>query len=216
MDINKIIDKALEKDLRERKVGVYYISEIPYCVRKIWFMFKKPKKFDARTRRIFERGNVWHAWIARILSKSDIITHHEEEARLVIPDFKNKLFLRGRIDDFIVVEEDGKKYVLEIKTTANIWKQEKISYHHLLQIMPYLLLENCDGKVVYIDSRYLEIKSFDVKFDWFILEEIMRRARRLHSFLLQNKMPPPEAWNDYKRNWECKRCLYKEECENAR
>jgi len=216
MDINEIIDKALEKDLRERTIGIYYISEIPYCVRKIWYMFKNPKKFDAKTMRVFERGNVWHAWIARLLKRSDMVIHHEEEARLVIPDFKSKLFLRGRVDDFIIIEENGTKFVLEIKTTANIWKQDNISPHHLLQIMPYLLLENCDGKVIYIDSRYLQVKSFDVKFDWAILEEIMRRARKLHESLIKDKIPLPESFEESNRNWECNYCLYKEECEHAR
>lgn len=216
MDINEIIDKALEKDLRERTIGTYYISEIPYCVRKLWYMFKQPKDFNSKTKRIFERGNVWHAWIAKILSESDVVVHHEEEARLIIPDLKSRLVVRGRVDDFIIVEHDTKKYVLEIKTTANIWKQDSVSPHHLMQITPYLMIENCDGKVIYIDSRYLEVKSFDVKFEWSILEEIMRRARFLHSFLTKNELPPAESIENEDRSWECNFCLYKEECEYAR
>lgn len=212
MDINQIIDKALEKDLRQREIGVYYISEIPYCLRKIWFMFKYPKKHDAKTLRVFERGNVFHAWIANILKKSDMITYHEEEARLIIPDFKSKLFLRGRVDDFIVLQEGDKKYVLEIKTTANIDYQDSISPMHLFQITPYLLLEHCDGKVVYIDSRYLRIKEFDVQFNWDTLEEIMRRARTVHESLINDTIPFPESWDNETRKWECGYCIYNEEC----
>jgi len=218
MDINKIIDDVLDKELKEREIGHYYISEIPYCIRKIWYMFKKPKKFNSKTRRIFERGNVWHSWIANILKRSSAVVHHIEERSLIIPDYEEEFFLRGRVDDFIILEESGKKYILEIKTTANIWKQNSVSHHHLMQIIPYLTFtKNDGGKVIYIDTRYLEVKSFDVQFDWKIMKEVRERARRLHFYLKNNELPPAEGKEDESRRWECSFCLYQKECEqNAR
>ncbi|MHA1250806.1 MAG: CRISPR-associated protein Cas4 [Candidatus Helarchaeota archaeon] len=213
MDINKIIDDVLAKDLWDRKIGIYYISEIPYCMRKLWYTYKYPKKHSKKTIRIFERGNILHSWIANILKKSEKVTYLEEEARIIIPDFKTKLILRGRVDDFIIVKNQKNKYVLEIKTSSGVWKQTRINPFHLMQITPYLMLENCDGKVIYIDSYSLDTKTFDVKFNWDILEEIFRRARMLHNCLKESMLPPPESKEESERHWECNFCLYQEECE---
>ena len=216
MDINQIIDDVLAKDLWDRKIGIYYISEIPYCIRKLWYTYKIPKKHSKKTIRIFERGNILHTWIANILKQSDKISYMEEEARIIIPDFKSKLILRGRVDDFVIVRNKVQKYILEIKTTSNVWRQESIKPFHLMQIMPYLMLENCDGKVIYIDPYSLETKSFDVKFDWSLLEEIFRRARNIHTYLTEDILPPAESWENPKRKWECNYCIYQKECEKAR
>lgn len=212
MNVNQIVDDVLEKELRERKIGHYYISEIPYCMRTIWFRYKKPKKIDADTARIFERGNILHGWLSRILSRSNTLKIIENEARLIIPI--NGIFLRGRVDDFVIIEEFGekKKYVLEIKTTANISAQTQISPHHLMQITPYLMIENdCIGKIIYIDARYLRIKEFETKLDWNIWNEIKKRTADLHSFLIADKLPPAEA-KEKNRGWECGNCPYFEEC----
>lgn len=212
MDINKIVDDVLDKEMRERKIGHYYVSEIPYCLRLLWYRYKIPKKIDAKTLRVFERGNILHGWLNEVLSKHESVKILGNESRLIIP-LAAGIFLRGRLDDFVIIEDsmEKHKFVLEIKTTANINYQNGISPHHLMQITPYLMIEECMGKVVYIDAKYLEIKEFETEFKWEIWEKVKNRTLELHEFLNKDKLPNPEA-KENGRNWECYNCSYINEC----
>ena len=208
--IDEIIDKSLEQELRERKIGHYYVSEIPYCQRNTWYKYMIPRKPEPATLRIFERGNILHDWIAETLRKSSKIKLLFNERSLIIPI--NGILLRGRLDNLILLKNQNKKYVVEVKATANINFTKKVSKHHLMQITPYMMIEECLGIVIYIDSRYLTTKEFIVELDWKIWNEIKERATTLHAFLLDKKLPPKEALLTSGRGWECNFCLYRKEC----
>lgn len=216
--IDEIIDKHLEREEKKRKVGVYFCSEIPYCMRRTWYSYKVNRPYPPETKRVFERGNVYHEWLAKIFSKSTIVKSTEAEARLIIPDPQTGIVIRGRVDDFITIEDGGKRYVCEIKTTADISYTTAVSKHHLYQITPYLLIDYDDegkplpGKVIYIDSRNLSIKEFNVEFDLKILQKILQRARKLHNHLLENSLPEAESKGINEDKWLCRYCLYADLC----
>lgn len=208
--IGEIIDEALKRDFKERKMGHYYISEIPYCLRKVWLRIKKPKATDSAQARKFQRGTILHDWLTGILRRSDKVKTIFNERSIVIP-IKKGLILRGRLDNFIRIGEK-EEFVIEVKSTSNINFTKEPSKHHILQIMPYMMIEDCKGIILYIDARTLETKEFVVDFDWRIWETIKERVVKLHDFLTEDKMPPPEVLNNPLRKWECSYCEYSEMC----
>lgn len=209
--IDEIIDEALKRESKPRKIGHYYVSEIPYCLRKTWYRFKDPIETDKPTARIYQRGTLLHNWIADILKNSSSVKVLFNERSIIIP-VKRGILLRGRLDDFIRIEGKKDSFVVEVKTTANIEFTKEPSREHIYQIMPYIMVEECKGIIVYVDARNLQTKEFIIDFDWDVWEEIKKRTVELHDHLTRDILPPPEMKGDKERGWQCDYCAYREKC----
>ena len=211
IDFDKIIDDYLLKEDKERTIGEYYCSELSNCYRQIWFKFKNPKPVDAATRRIFERGNVMHEFVRNVLARHPDTKVIQSEQSMRIPDTETGLVIAGRFDNLIEMKQ-GESVLVEVKSTKSLDYLTKPYPHHVMQIMPYLLIrKNMKGVILYIDNN-LQIKTFEVAFDWDIFRQVILRARVIHKHLIENTIPPAECKTIEDKKWSCGYCNYAKEC----
>ena len=223
LGVSKVIEEYLkqkyEEERKERKIGYYFPSHLPYCLRRQYWDYKEPVEPSDESLKIFFIGDLIHEAIQQILERK---LKAKSERKILIPvDPVREIFITGRADS-VFEDEEGNTYVVEIKTvssltyrdrqTNEIREMEKPKPHHVLQIMPYLYAFNAKGIIVYIERNSFKTKEFEIRKDPAILQQVFDRARKLHEYLLARKLPPPEARNDPVRKWECNYCPYKWKC----
>ena len=214
INFEKLIDEHLKRELREKQVGIYYPSEIGSCLRKVWFSYKKPKELDKDKIKIFQVGIMLHDFIADVLRSEKTpevrLIDSEVPFKLYFPDF----MISGRVDDILIVEENGKKILVEVKSTKSLNMINEPQDAHVKQLQIYMhALKIPNGMIVYVEKSSLKTIEFEVEYDEEQVKEIMKRFEKLHEFIITNKMPEPEAKLDPNKNWMCKYCEYREECE---
>jgi CRISPR/Cas system-associated exonuclease Cas4 (RecB family) len=124
---------------------------------------------------------------------------------------EHDFFINGRIDDIIVMEKDGKTYLVEVKTIKDLYYLNKPKKEHVLQLNFYLkAYPEADGIIFYIEKNTLQTKEFTIKFNQTLFQEMIERAKILHENLKSKTQPDPEG--KQKDSWECSFCLYKKEC----
>jgi len=209
--IEAIIEKALERQERQRYIGIYYASELPFCERANYFKYTKPKKFSTETLMLFESGSLVHDWFARIFRESDLIGEHSSEGSAIYrePEFQ----IRGRFDNLFVLTMNGEKVLLEVKTVMNKRFIKSPKTHHISQLNFYMNMIGYKlGYLLYVDRRDLSFKIFPINASEKLFKEIIERARKLHQNLNLEIMPDAEATLYTKMKWMCRYCSYKEEC----
>ncbi|MCD6590632.1 MAG: PD-(D/E)XK nuclease family protein [Candidatus Aenigmarchaeota archaeon] len=214
INFEKLIDEHLRRELKEKKVGVYYPSEIGSCIRKVWFTYKKPKEPDKDKIKIFQVGLMLHDFIADVLRSEKTqqvrLVDSEVPFRLVLPNFT----ISGRVDDIMIVEANGKKILVEVKSTKSLKMINEPQDAHVKQLQMYMhALKIPNGMIVYIEKSSLKTIEFEVEYDKEQVKDIMKRFETLHDHLVMNKIPEPEAKLNPNKNWMCKYCEYREECE---
>lgn len=211
LDFDRIIDDYLLKEDKEREIGTYYASEIGSCYRQIWFKFKNPKPIDAATKRIFARGDIMHEFVRNVLARHPETRVIQSEQSVRIPDTETGLVIAGRFDNFIEMKQ-GESVLIEVKSTKSLEYLTKPYPHHVMQIMPYLLIrKNLKGVILYIDND-LQIKTFEIQFDWEVFREVILRARFIHKCLTENIIPPAECKLSSEKKWQCNYCNYSKTC----
>jgi len=220
MDFQKALDKIIEeffdKEIEERKIGVYYPSDLSYpCLRRNYFEYKIPKKYEIAKLKIFQSGDLVHAWFRDVLLKnylaSDTIKDFDFEGKLSYSG--NGFEIRGRYDDYLIFSWDNEPILIEIKTVRDLRWFKEIKKHHLLQLNFYMKVLNIPrGFLIYIDRGTLQHKAFEHKLDENLFQEIVKRAEKLHKFLLEDKLPPPEGKIEKDKKWVCSYCPYRLEC----
>jgi CRISPR-associated exonuclease Cas4 len=209
--IDNLIDSYIKRPEKERKVGTYYPSEIGYCIRRVYLQYKFPKEIDKSVLRIFAVGNIFHEFIAKVLSSAGFETHLNERSVCLIDSF-DKFILSGRLDDFVVAVKNGKSYVIDVKSTNSISKTKEPSEFHKIQIAPYIKAIGADGGfILYVEKNNLQTKLFKVDNWEKYLDIALARGHKLHKALTTNALPFREA---KKFNaWQCDYCQYQKECE---
>ncbi len=215
IDFDKLIDQYLHREKRPKTVGRYYPSEIGYCMRKVWFSYKYPMETEKDLIRIFHLGNILHDFIVSVLKseKNPEVELLETELpfRMSIEDF----IVSGRIDDLVLVKEDNKKFLVEVKSTRSVDTITEPVHTHLVQLQLYMYAMGIhDGIILYIEKNNLHSKAFEVKFDEEIAKQAVNRFKILHRYLKMNRIPEAEAKNNEKIKWMCRYCEYKEMCDN--
>lgn len=223
--INKIIDDAINRGTKKREEGIYYPSELAFCLRRNYFLYKKPKEVSLRTLKIFEAGNIFHSWFHNLFENSSIVSLHEKEGSLVFDD--NGVQIRGRFDDFILLRVDLnseiyqqlvslgiEKYILmEVKTVRNVQFIKKPLMHHAMQLNFYMnRLKLSNALFLYVDRRDMRLKVFRWQYSSKLFERLVDRANKLNHFVINNILPPAEGKNIKVMNWMCRYCHYKSEC----
>lgn len=216
--LNVVFEDALRRDLRERIIGTYYPSELPYCIRRNYFLYKVPKQVKLSTLKVFEAGTMYHNRFHELLSKSGLVSSHVSEGNLTF--FDGAVTIRGRFDDVIIVEtkeEDLKgKFLLETKSVRSLNFISRPKFHHSMQLMFYMnRLHFKEGFLVYIDRRDLRLKVYKVPYNEAIFNEIVGRAIKLNRALLTNTIPEQEAKLKPEIKWQCSYCYYRRECYDA-
>lgn len=215
IDFNKLIDNHLAREYRAKTIGRYYPSEIAGCMRKTYFSYKNPKQNDVKLARIFEAGNMLHEFITEVLKSEK--NKEVELIRSELPiEIKGKDFIiSGRIDNLVLVKmcEDNecKQVLVEVKSIKFLPKEYK--KEHEVQLQLYMkALGVHEGVLLYIQKDNLETRTFDIKYNKKMSEEIIERFGELHKSLNNNKMPEAEAKQDNEKEWMCSYCAWKEEC----
>jgi len=213
IDFNELISNYLSRETREKKVGRYYPSECGSCLRKVWYSYKNPKEVDKELMKVFEMGNIIHGFIVEAI-KSEKNPHVELiETEAPFQFREGNITVSGRIDDVVLVKLNGKKYIVEVKSTAGLKWTNEPTESHVFQLQLYLHNKKIeDGIILYIEKNTLQCKPFEVKYDEEKAQEAINRIKALHQFLVEDVMPEPEAKTKEKMQWQCKMCQYEKEC----
>ncbi len=214
IDFDKIIDNYLFREFRPKKEGRYYPSEIGSCLRKIWYSYKYPQEVKPDLIKIFEVGNILHDFITEVL-KSERNPHIELlKSELPVKTEVDDFTISGRIDDLLLVKENGKSILVEVKSTKNIAFQQRPSHSHIMQLQFYMYVSNIhSGVLLYVDKNNLLTKSFDIEYDEETGKQIIERFRRLHASLKNNSLPADEAKLLDEMQWMCRFCEYRDKCD---
>jgi len=214
IDFNKLIDQYLHREMRPKRIGRYYPSEIGYCLRKVWFSYKYPKETEKDLIKIFHLGNLVHDFVVNVLKSEKNPEVELLEAEMPFKINTNEFTISGRIDDLILVKENNKKFLVEVKSTRSIDAITEPSPTHIFQLQLYMDALNIhDGIVLYIEKNNLQSKGFEVKYEESKAKEAMKRFNILHQCLVSNVVPEPEARKNKKMNWMCRYCEYRDRCD---
>ena len=218
IDLSALIDAYLERKVRPREIGSYWPSEIPYCIRQLYFRYTYPKPWPREKVRLFRSADKAHRFIAAVLSHADGIelVESEKEFSLIYDEFS----INGRIDDLIWTK--SKQFVesplvpIEVKTISGKWadmEKLEVKREHAMQLMPYLKATRTPvGIVWYLSRDDFRDRWFEVRYSEELMDQVVHRARDLHKHLTKEIIPPAEAKSAEGRGWECKFCLWSDEC----
>jgi CRISPR/Cas system-associated exonuclease Cas4 (RecB family) len=213
IDFNKMISRHLERENKPKQIGKYYPSEIGGCLRKTWYSYKHPQQIDIELAKIFEVGNIMHGFVVEVLKSEK---NKEIELLKTEMPFKQDFtdfVVSGRVDDLILIKENGKSVLVEVKSTKSLEFVKKAQESHRMQLQYYMYATGVhNGLVLYVDKNNLQSKIFEVAFSEKESEEIIRRFKNLHSCLTNELLPLPEAKKSIEKNWICKFCEYAEKC----
>ncbi len=217
INVSGIIDEYLTDDLRPKRIGAYFPSEIGMCIRRSYYSYNIPKPAEPAALRIFALGNNVHEFLTKALKASKEFERVEEEKQIKIEYVDNEasFSVYGRIDDFVVTKS-GKVVILEAKSTGDINKVATPDPKHVMQLTLYLAAQKADyGMLVYADKKNLDIKQFRVDYDETVYKKILNRFKDLDYHLKNKRLPPAEYYIDDKTVWQCKYCPYYKECMQA-
>ena len=185
----------------------FSITEILYCLRKKYFQKTLPKKpIDLETAIHFHRGNIWDRDFCSKFKRSQVrCTYRCKNIPITIS---------GKFD-FL----DENNIITDLKSPADLFYVErdgKPNKHYEQQVRFYCYCNAIpQGQVMYWNGakciKYpVEITDQNCEE---LITEIEYRAFILWNSLQENKVPdrhilPPQEW-------ECKKCDFKEECDNA-
>lgn len=191
-----------------RKEGIYYPSAIGSCLRKQYYIYTVERRPSSEKLAVFATGKGVHKAVAEALSASGIVKVESEEVetKLIV---SKEVQLRGRMD-ILIVEVNGEKVVVEVKSTSKL--PENPYENHFLQLQTYLHAAKLKkGVLLYWDKRTGKIKAFEVMRDEKYLGRVAERAVILHEYL-KKRIPPPKEAVIENRLWECDLCEYNDIC----
>ncbi|HVP24183.1 MAG TPA: PD-(D/E)XK nuclease family protein [Conexivisphaerales archaeon] len=197
-----------ESDQHVRAEGHYYPSSIGSCLRKQYYLYTVEEKPDPEKLAVFATGKGVHAAVAEALRKSGLVKVDAEEYPVELK-VSEEVRLKGRVD-VLIVELDGSKVVVEVKSTSRI--PDVPHETHFFQLQTYLHSMSVQkGFLLYWDKRTGETRAFRVERDPEALQKIAERAIILHEHLKSGKPPFKEAVMEG-RYWECDFCEYRAIC----
>jgi CRISPR/Cas system-associated exonuclease Cas4 (RecB family) len=195
-----------EKNWHKIEKGVYYPSALGSCLRKQYYTYTLGERVSPEELVIFATGKSVHETIAKAFGEVATIEKVEENVSLeVSPAVK----LKGRID-LLIADYDGKKYLIEAKSTSKT--PDAPFEEHVLQLQVYMQALNYnEGFVLYWNKVTGEIKVFKVTKNEEVLKNIFERVKKLDYYVTKNILPEPEAIIKG-RFWECEKCPFLELC----
>ncbi|MFH0711240.1 MAG: PD-(D/E)XK nuclease family protein [Candidatus Aenigmatarchaeota archaeon] len=214
IDFDKMVDGHIAREHKPKHIGRYYPSEIGNCLRKLWYSYKYPQKIEPDLLKIFEAGNIIHGFVVEVLK-----SEKNKEVQLIQSEIPLKLemegyIISGRVDDLVIVKADGKKLLIEVKSTKNLEAIIQPLHNHVIQLMFYMTaLGTHDGLILYVDKNNLKSKTFEIPFDEIKSAEILDRFSFLNDHLKKNKIPVDEAKKISDMSWMCRYCEYKDKCD---
>jgi len=195
-----------EKSVHKTEKGVYYPSLLGSCLRKQYYTYTREEQVSPEELVIFATGTSIHKTIANAFDMVATIEKVEENVSLEI---SNDVKLKGRID-LLIVDNEGKKYLIEVKSTSKT--PETPFEEHVFQLQVYMQALNYnEGFILYWNKVSGEIKVFKVIKNEETIKNIFERVKTLHYYVSNNIPPAPEAIIK-ERFWECDKCSFKKLC----
>lgn len=214
----KLIDQSLLKKQAERtkkEQTTWHASSLGGCLRGVYFKrlgVKPDKGFDAKTLRIFKMGRLIEDFYRGLL---------EEQAGLKV---ENEVYVRdekelgvsGYAD--VVVEKDGEKEVLELKSiNTNSYNYmthgSGAKIGHKMQLWIYLHLLGIDiGRIVYIEKNFLRVAEYPVRRDDEKLEGLVRKTLGILNTAWEKQdpslipLPKKGSWKNRYCRWHKSHC----------
>ena len=225
MEIIPLIYHGIEKleSEKEKKIGVYYISEASKCLRQAYYSFFEKPHYPFEQHKAFSIGNALHE-----LAQKSLALNSDMEVKNEIPDLTYKdeltgLEIHGRLDTLI--KEGNKTDIIEIKTISNT-KYAPIT-EHFEQLNYYLhFYPEAKGHLLYINKAkkgfneegYVEFKEIpkdkeEITYNEEMFRKIVKRMRILNEYLKTEKLPYPEAKLSNEIYWQCNFCPYRAKCD---
>jgi CRISPR/Cas system-associated exonuclease Cas4 (RecB family) len=214
IDFDKMVENYLKRENKPKTIGRYYPSEIGSCLRKVWYSYKHPKETEIDLVKIFELGNLIHDFVSKVI-ESDKNPHVELIEKELPLKLETKDFtVSGRLDDMLLLKEDGRKILVEVKSTKSTDFTKEASRSHVMQLQLYMQITGIhEGVVLYVDKNNLKSKAFSVNYDSELAKEIMNRFIELNVCLVTGELPLDEAKRDPSLMWMCRYCEYNEMCD---
>jgi len=216
IDFNKLIDQHLQKEMRNKDIGRYYPSEIGTCLRKVWYSYKFPQETKGDLLKVFEIGNIIHDFVVDVLESEKTpeieLVESETPFKMKIDDF----VISGRIDNLIVLKDENKKVLVEVKSTGDIGYVTKPSPHNVIQLQLYMYQFGIhDGILLYVDKKNLQSRVFTVPYSEEEALKVIDRFKKLDGTLKKDILPDPEGRMFKDMNWMCRFCEYRDKCYEA-
>ncbi|MDP6704156.1 MAG: Dna2/Cas4 domain-containing protein, partial [archaeon] len=213
IDFDELVDNFLKRESKKKTIGRYYPSEIGSCLRKIWYSYNFPsEEKDKDLIKIFALGDMIHDFVVKVL-ESDKNAHIDSIGDEIpftreVEDF----IISGRIDNLILLKEDSKKLLIEVKSIKQLNGLDDAKPEHKMQLQLYMnSLDIKDGVILYIDKQNLKSKVFPLTYDEEMANKIIERFKILHTSLTNNIIPVPEARIEDK-GYICRFCEYEDRC----
>lgn len=215
IDFDKLIEKHLKRERKQKEIGRYYPSEIGNCIRKIWYSYKYPMDVDPDRLKLFELGDLLHRFILEVLKSErnvDSIKFLDSETPLKMQ--QKDFLISGRLDDIVIAKDAGKKIIIEVKSVKDIRSTLKPNIIHVMQVQFYMHATGIyNGIILYVDKTNLKTKAFEVEYDEKHSLDILERFQILHELLVKDILPIDEAKKSNETNWMCNMCEYKVKCD---
>ncbi len=214
INFDKLVEMHLTKEQKAKQIGRYYPSEIGSCMRKTWYSYKYPQQVSMDLLKIFEAGNMVHDFVVRVFK-----SEKNKNVELVKEEMPFKFegdgfIISGRIDDLVLLKENGKQVLVEVKSAKTIKGMEKAKLSNELQLILYMHILNIpDGVLLYVDKTNLQSKVFVIPYDKKRGEQIIERFKQLDVSLKSNLLPEAEGKQIEDLNWMCSFCEYVGKCD---
>lgn len=204
--VDKYEERQKKYDFYRREIGTYHASDIGWCPLLIYFRYKKPKLPSVEAMRRFIIGRHIEYIIQKSLSYKygNNVRHNVKLQPINLEDFK----IVCEVDS--VINVDGIKVPIEIKSWRYVNNMKKPKSNHLLQLHTYLTaLGSKYGRLIYVDKADLTIKEFGVSFSNIWKNLSLMTVTSIHRALVNDT---PEILT---RDTEfCRYCDYQEECKS--
>jgi hypothetical protein len=226
---------SLIESEKEKVVGIYYASDLDYCMMKIYYSYIYPAHHDLVTHRRFAIGSALHSVVQRAL---DFYGRKHPEIKVFNePTDVNRIYqirdieIHGRPDTILVSQD--KMDIIEFKSIKNFAYLREAQDKHISQLNYYLhFYPLSEGHVIYVNKAENEdeLKEFSgFKYDEGLFNIMVDRALTVHDFLIRNmeieeklktitgeeadqlikqlSLPAPEGYlRGGTTDWECKNC----------
>lgn len=214
IDFEKFIDQFLKRERRPKEIGRYYPSEAGMCLRQVWYSYKTPKETEKDLLRVFHVGNLVHDFVVEVFKseKNPDVELLGEEVPFKIKN--NDFTVSGRIDDLVLLKDEDKKVLVEVKSCRSLNGMDEPKNAHKMQLQLYMHATGIhNGVVLYVEKNTLKSRPFTVKYDKDWSERIIGRFGLLDQHLKSDVIPQAEGRMVPHLSHMCTYCDYAEECQ---
>lgn len=214
IDFEKFLDQFLSKERKPKVIGRYYPSEAGLCMRQAWYSYKFPRETDKELLKIFHVGNLVHDFVVDVFKSEKTTDVELVQAELPFKIETKDFVVSGRIDDLIMLKENRKQILVEVKSCRTVSGMEEPENTHKMQLQLYMHATGIhDGIVLYVEKNTLKSKSFTVPYDSDWSERIINRFSLLDRHLKANIIPTAEGKIAPHLSRMCSMCAYADLCQ---